>query len=385
MTAVYSKQGDVFFPSKKENMQLHDALPAGNYTVRAHPERGFFFEPIARFELPTKLYGDTLSNADRILNTFEDRSATTGVLLSGEKGSGKTLLAKQLALLFVARGYAVITVNQPMVGEGFNTLIANLTQPCMIFFDEFEKVYNEPERQEQLLTLLDGVFSGKKLFVLTVNDSFKVNTHMKNRPGRLFYSLQYEGLSDEFIQEYCNDQLKNQANTAGVRQVASMFHRFNFDMLKAMVEEMNRYNETAQQAMRMLNAKPASDESTAAFDIEVKLGDQPQMCHPQVWRGNPLASSELSIVLFKASPKIEAGLKDLEEQYGGNKDMIESFEVQEVLQKAKAQRVTLAFSSENIKLVDAETGNVVYVKDGYTIIYKKQKARRTGYEYMGAY
>jgi hypothetical protein len=40
-----------------------------------------------------------------------------------------------------------------------------------------------------------------------VNDKFKVNQHMRNRPGRIFYMIEYKGLDKQFIREYCQDRL----------------------------------------------------------------------------------------------------------------------------------------------------------------------------------
>ena len=178
MTTVYSKDGLSFWPTKEENMQLTKLLPAGNYVIRNHPMRGLYFEQIPAFEMPRKLYGDTTRVASRIIRTFLDRPATTGVLLSGEKGSGKTLLAKRLAADCAALDIPCITVSQSFTGEAFNSLLQGVEQPCMLFFDEFEKVYSEDEAQQQLLTLMDGVFTSKKLFVLTVNDQYLSLIHI---------------------------------------------------------------------------------------------------------------------------------------------------------------------------------------------------------------
>jgi hypothetical protein len=83
---------------------------------------------------------------------------------------------------------------------------------------------------------------------------------MHNRPGRLYYSLDFSGLDREFVESYCRDNLKNLENLNGVMNVSSCFGEFSFDMLKALVEEMNRYNETATQVMELINVKPQSEE-----------------------------------------------------------------------------------------------------------------------------
>jgi hypothetical protein len=310
------------------------------------------------------------------------------VLLSGEKGSGKTLLAKTLSLEAAKLGYPTITVNAPMVGDGFNTLLQSVQQPCLVFFDEFEKVYREEEQQEQILTLLDGVFSSKKLFIMTVNDQFKVNRHMKNRPGRLFYALQYEGIDDTFINEYCADNLVDQANTAGVRQVASLFWRFNFDMLKAMVEEMNRYNETAHQAIKMLNAKPSTDENNQPYDIVMTRNAQKidGVVFPLQWRGNPLAQGHIMLSIIKHTPAINKAMEAVavrqtpeHDDYDPHMDDL----IRAAHQVKADQKIHVMFSAPDVKKIDPVTGGITYInKDGYEVTFTRSKPDVTGYEHL---
>jgi hypothetical protein len=227
------KSGTRFNVSTKEAMDLHEHLPAGNYTVKFDKMAGcFYLEQIESFEIRGKIYGDTRKQSQRILNTFNDRTASTGVMLTGEKGSGKTLLAKLLAVTAAEVGVPTIVINEPWCGEGFNSFMQMIEQPTVILFDEFEKVYDKDD-QEKMLTLLDGVYPSKKLFILTCNDKWRVDSHMRNRPGRIFYSLDFKGLEQDFIMEYCADNLDNADHIASVCRVAAMFDQFNFDMLKA--------------------------------------------------------------------------------------------------------------------------------------------------------
>lgn len=294
--SYFLKSGNTFRVTNKEQMDLHDQLPAGNYTVKQDPiTKQFYLEKIDSFEIKGKLYGNTTQHAGRILNTFKDRTSSTGVMLTGEKGSGKTLLSKKVVIDAGQEGIPTIVINEPWCGEGFNSFLQMIEQPCVILFDEFEKVYVR-EDQEKMLTLLDGVYPSKKLFILTCNDKWRVDSHMRNRPGRIFYMLDFRGLDAGFIREYCEDNLSDKHHVDSVCRIGSMFNEFNFDMLKAMVEDMNRYGESPQEVMQLLNAKPEfSDEGRYTVNLQVDgIEVDNKKTSPTEWRGNPL-SKRISI------------------------------------------------------------------------------------------
>jgi hypothetical protein len=274
-------------------MDLHDKLPAGTYTVGFDKMAGcFYLSQIENFEIKGKLYGNTTRHADRILNTFHDRPNATGVMLTGEKGSGKTLLTKRIAVDAAATGIPTIVINQPWCGEEFNSFLQMIEQPTIVLFDEFEKVYDRDD-QEKMLTLLDGVYPSKKLFLLTCNDKWRVDAHMRNRPGRIYYMIDFKGLDADFIREYCQDMLNAKQHIETICRIASVFSQFNFDMLKAMVEEMNRYDETPQEVMKLLNTRPEfSDESRYTVNLQVGGIDlEEKMVDGNEWHGNPMTGN----------------------------------------------------------------------------------------------
>lgn len=264
--SYFLQSGDDFTPTPGKESVLPD-LPVGNYVVQSSMMSGMYYQRAPKFEAPGRLYGDIEARADRILNTFKDRPRATGALFAGEKGSGKSQLARLISIKGYDLGYPTILVNAPWHGDEFNNLLADVEQPAIVLMDEFEKVYNKAE-QERVLTLLDGTMSTKKLFILTVNNMYAVDAHMRNRPGRLFYSLDFTGLGAAFIREYCEENLQDQQHVETIVNVSALFEEFNFDILKAVVEEMNRYGEDPFDVLTMLNAKPLSD---SGYDVRYDL------------------------------------------------------------------------------------------------------------------
>ena len=366
--ALFLKSGTSYRVTNKESMDLHEMLPAGNYVIKKDPMSGpRFLEGIDSFEIKGKIYGDTEKTARRILNTFQDRPASTGVMLTGEKGSGKSLLAKMLSVNAAQMAVPTIVINAPWSGDEFNSFLQKIDQPCVILFDEFEKVYDRDD-QESILTLLDGVFPSKKLFILTCNDKWRVDSHMRNRPGRIYYMMEYKGLDQNFIVEYCMDNLDATEHIHSICKIASMFDQFNFDMLKALVEEMNRYDETPQEALKFLNAKPEfSDE--ARYDVELQVGgiDIPKNLADTNWHGNPFTQTiDIDYKVFGTGKKKENTATDFADLLN---DVDDDFKWEHA-----------NFSQADLKQVDPQIGKFVFVnEDGNRAVLSKVKEKTPQY------
>lgn len=343
----FIKNGNTYSVASNEAMDIHDKLPAGNYTIKQNQMTGqMYLEHIDDFSRPSKVYGDCLKNTDRIVKTFLSRPSATGVMLSGEKGSGKTLLTKNVAISLKEIGIPTLVINSPLCGDTFNTFIQSIEQPCAILFDEFEKVYSS-EEQESILTLLDGVFPSKKLFMLTSNDKYRIDYHMRNRPGRIFYMMEFKGLDVSFIREYCQDTLNNKIHIDKICSISTLFSQFNFDMLKALVEEMNRYDETPQEALRLLNAKPEFD-SGSKYEVEI-LHNGKKIAYTHEFKGNPLRPDGVEIS-FNPDPENEDG-----------------------------DYVYRKFNSNALMRVDAESGRFVFEDNGTRVTLTRQREKIHNY------
>lgn len=288
MASCFLKRGNQFKVSSRDAMDLHEKLPVGNYVVKRDTFSGeFFLEQIDSFALPSKIYGGCDNDARRIFKTFESREGTTGVVLCGEKGSGKTMTAKLVCSMAAEEGMPTIVIDSPYYGETFNAFLQMIDQRCIVLFDEFEKLYDS-EDQEEILTLLDGVFNSTKLFIFTCNNTWGIDSHMKNRPGRVFYLIEFGGITEDFIREYCAEHLNDKLQVNAICCLSLFFFQFNFDMLQAICEELNRYGSTLGDALRMLNVKPDL-EGDSVYRVGLSIGgrDIPKE-DVNEWSGNPL-------------------------------------------------------------------------------------------------
>ena len=256
--SVIIRQGSTYKVADESDIEVTKKLPPKTFVVKFHEMSGtYFLTPVDDMSTPSKLYGNTRKDAKRIISTFNTRPGAMGVHLNGIKGSGKTLLSKVISEEMRNAGVPTLIINEAHCGDGFNQFIQQIDQKAVIIFDEFEKVYGHKE-QEQILTLLDGVYPTKKLFIVTTNDKTMTSDYMKNRPSRIRYYIDFGTIDPTFVEEYCQDNLENKENIDDIVKFSQIYSFLNFDMLSAMVSEMNMYKETLQESMKYLNVIPTN-------------------------------------------------------------------------------------------------------------------------------
>ena len=158
------------------------------------------------FEFPEKYY---LNESDsRFINktvrTFNNTNKlTTGILLSGLKGSGKTLMAKKIA---VTSNLPIIVVGQNIGASEIEPFFAKINTNVCVIFDEIDKYWTT----RYLLGFLDGVKpSCKKLVLCTCNDEEEIDEYLNDRCSRIRYKKSFNCLTKDTVEGIMNDMLPN--------------------------------------------------------------------------------------------------------------------------------------------------------------------------------
>jgi len=252
---------------------LKDTFSPGVYVIKQDMSGLFLQKDMDKFDMPERIYGSTNRRAEKIMNTFSQREGTTGVLLTGVKGAGKTFLMKKVGNLAIEAGLPVILVNDPYTGSDFISFLNSFGE-CVIIFDEFAKNYKRnggENGQESLLTLFDGVSSGKRIIMLSENNSYDISHLYKDRPSRVYYAYRYEKIEKDMVKEYCEDNLVNKDFTSKILLLSDRSYEFSFDILQSVVEECNRYpDEDFDEIIADLNISAAEDMSK--FEIKEVVG-----------------------------------------------------------------------------------------------------------------
>lgn len=220
----------------------YDQLPPKTYWVDYDPETRIFSLLEAHdFEIPeTKIYGQHLDKVKKVLNSMDKMNRNLGVILSGDKGIGKSLFSKCLGLKARKKGIPVILVNE--YHEGIANFLEEIEQTVMILFDEYDKTFDEKKHncQAEMLSLFDGVSAGKKLFVITCNEIQSLSQYLINRPGRFHYHFRFLYPTADEIRDYMEDKLDKQYYDEIENVIAfSVRMNLNYDCLRSIAFELN--------------------------------------------------------------------------------------------------------------------------------------------------
>lgn len=245
----YVQQDDKTFIPFEGTADVLYKLPVNIYTVESHPMRGMFlvvYDKNFKIDEP-KLYGEYPKKLNKIVNSFEHMNRNMGVIMSGDKGLGKSLSAKMLCNKFLEKDYPIILCDK--YNKGLASLLHDIEQTCIVFFDEFDKIFtyeselNNQESdkpQEQFLSLFDGTDNNKKMFIVTCNDIFKLNSYFINRPGRFHYNISFEYPTKDEVREYMQDNLIDEYHNE-IGEIVKFSERvdLNYDSLRAIAFEIN--------------------------------------------------------------------------------------------------------------------------------------------------
>ena len=222
-----------------------------------------WLEDIESFKLPEKVYDVNKELRGYIQTSFSSYKKNLGVLLTGNKGQGKSLTAK---LISSEMGLPTIIISKPIPQSvGFVKFFNDIKQNHILFVDEFEKLFkqnvNNVEKntdsyhgQDVFLSFMDGVLTNehKVIFLLTTNEP--VNEYFINRPSRIKFLLEYNELPEELFNLITDDKLNNLSFKADLEENVSLIN-LNIDLLISIIDDINLFNKPFSEFKDLYNYK----------------------------------------------------------------------------------------------------------------------------------
>lgn len=248
------------------SIKTHDALPAATYQIGFDKQEGCFLLRRQDIAVVEKSYGIHVAKADKVLQAFQRFQRSLGVILSGDKGIGKSMFARMVCMQAQESGLPVIIVDACY--PGLAHFVESIDQECVILFDEFDKTFRsnrDNDEQALLLSLFDGTAGGKELFIVTCNELYGLNNFIVNRPGRFHYHFRFDYPTPEDIRQYLTDKLQSCYQNEIDRVIEfSRKISLNYDCLRAIAFELN-CGATFADAVADLNIMTTEDEEYRVY------------------------------------------------------------------------------------------------------------------------
>lgn len=258
INSSWSVSGTIY---KIQNADITESsLPKGIYNLCCSETLGFYLDKVSEeYRFPEKLYSVESEFVAHALKTIQETDTNIGVLLSGLKGTGKTLTAKILSTMI---GLPIIQINSEI--EGWVGFISAISEPLVIMIDEYEKIFEVDGRASRgvnianLLSFFDGSSpSSRRISILTSNDT-KINEYLTSRPGRILYNKKFGDLPIEVVEEVVDDSLISAELRSDVINYISTMENITMDNIKATVREVNIHNKPPQEFASFLNINKVS-------------------------------------------------------------------------------------------------------------------------------
>ena len=243
----YVKSGSSIRPigSLKE---VSDHLDPLVYEVKVVEMVGTFLEIVENLDqsVPPRIYGNNVRNVEKSFAAFNRRPLNTGILLSGDRGMGKTLFIRMCINKALSQGIPVINLKYSDNIDEIISIINRISQPLLVVMDEFEKNFELGKDQSAgdqmpFLSMLDGLGSGeKRMFIASVNDTYKLSQFMINRPGRFYYHFEFKKLNDTEMTEFLKNEVAGLTEDQ-IQYAVSMLSSYsiNYDGISAIAAELN--------------------------------------------------------------------------------------------------------------------------------------------------
>lgn len=182
----------------------YSLIPGKIYALKQNRDYDMYLEEDKDFEFPEKYYlsDDDTKFMNKVVSMYNTtKKLTLGTLLSGMKGSGKTLMAKKIAAM---SGLPIIVIDSSVHSDDIEGFFAKIHDDVCVIMDEIDKYWNT----RYLLGFLDGVKpTCKKLLLCTCNNEKEIDEYLNDRCSRIRYKKKFDCLTKDAVLGILTDSI----------------------------------------------------------------------------------------------------------------------------------------------------------------------------------
>lgn len=235
-------------------------IPGMVYNIKVDSyTRVVSLEETTPFSMPSKVYCTSRDRrfVDKVLNSYKlSENGFTGVMLSGLKGSGKTIMAKSIAN---ESNLPIINIDKSIRPWALKVLVELLGDTNICFmFDELDKLLEDYD-DSALLQILDGADTkGKHMILFTCNNEEHISEYLIDRCSRIRYWRKFDEMSPSLIMEVLNDKLNDKKEVESLTDfIKDNFEICSFDNIASFINEVNNYPTTTfEELFKDMNLTP---------------------------------------------------------------------------------------------------------------------------------
>jgi hypothetical protein len=268
---VWETMAGNYFPATDRSRVR--ALEPGVYSYRAAPGIWWLAVAVAQFSFGFRLYDTHAKIVERSLAVWNaEGNNNVGILLNGEKGSGKTVAVQMICNELIRQGIPVLVVRDPVP---LDTILGQVRQDLVVVFDEFEKTHAKPEQQQALLSAIDGMSRSpfKRMFLFTTNMA-TIDTNFIDRPSRVRYIFSFGRLADPIVESIVKAELDPALASFEPDILTYLSNRrvLTIDTVRTTIREVNLFREAPSEFESIFNVS-AMDAPYFKVDIIDEKGD----------------------------------------------------------------------------------------------------------------
>lgn len=227
-------------------------LPVGVYTINVDAMGNIFLDEQNKM-VYQDLYGESNDIMDIVLHYKNGSNKNFGCLFEGISGMGKTQTIKNLC---VKMNLPVISITSPQHKDLILKVVEQINSDCIIFIDEFEKVYGEDEQAcNSLLALFDGLNTKNRIIsFVAFNDRGSLSNYFFNRPGRFIFNFKFSPLDDKKALEFIKSKVSISASVEkSLKYFLFRVENISYDILDKIIHVINIYGEKFPKAIVNMN------------------------------------------------------------------------------------------------------------------------------------
>jgi hypothetical protein len=228
---MLKKSGTVFFQSGESLNKLDNCV----YVIRQDAFKNIFLQQIESFQYK-ELVGESKYIEELVVKHNQKFENSFGCLFDGISGMGKTQTIKNICAKI---GLPVLFIDNEYDGSLIREVLDKINSDCVLFFDEFEKVYKNDS--ESLLPLFDGVKTKNKVITMvSFNETRKLSRFFFGRPGRFIFRFRFSPLTDDQAIEFILNNTDN-VDKQRLTKFVQMVNDISYDICDKIVYLLNTH------------------------------------------------------------------------------------------------------------------------------------------------